>query len=291
MRVSRGEKVFYAVNYLILALIGLSCILPMIHILAISLSDSHAVMSGKVLFWPIDWTLKAYEQLLVGTNIMDAFKNNVTITVVGTALSMIFTVLAAYPLSRRDMYGRKMFTMAIVFTMLFTGGLIPNYLVIKSLGLIDTYGAIWLPGLVSAYNMLVLRTYFQSQPVEMEEAARMDGCSEWRLLARIVLPLAMPVLAALTLFYAVGYWNQFMSVLIYMNDASKYNMTVLVQQMINSQSLLREITTLQPEDVKNMTPETIKSAGVFVLIIPMLIIYPFLQKYFVKGVMIGAVKG
>lgn len=291
MRVSRGEKVFYAVNYLILALIGLSCILPMIHILAISLSDSHAVMSGKVLFWPIDWTVKAYEQLLVGTNIVDAFKNNVTITVVGTALSMIFTVLAAYPLSRRDMYGRKMFTMAIVFTMLFTGGLIPNYLVIKSLGLIDTYGAIWLPGLVSAYNMLVLRTYFQSQPVEMEEAARIDGCSEWRLLARIVLPLAMPVLAALTLFYAVGYWNQFMSVLIYMNDTSKYNMTVLVQQMINSQSLLREITTLQPEDVKNMTPETIKSAGVFVLIIPMLIIYPFLQKYFVKGVMIGAVKG
>jgi putative aldouronate transport system permease protein len=291
MRASKGEKAFYGVNYVVLALIGLSCVLPMVHILALSLSDPHAVMSGNVVFWPKGWTLKAYEQLILGTDIVNAFKNNVIITVVGTALSMFFTILAAYPLSRRDMYGRRIFTMAIVFTMLFTGGLIPNYLVIKSLGLVNTYGALWLPALVSAYNMLVLRTYFESQPIEMEEAARIDGCNEWRLMLRIILPLSMPVLAALTLFYAVGFWNQFMSVLIYMNDTKKYNMTVMVQQMIASQSLLREITSLQPEDIKNMTPETIKSAGVFVLIVPMLIIYPFLQKYFVKGVMIGAIKG
>lgn len=291
MRASRGEKLFYGMNYVVLALVGLSCVLPMVHILALSLSDPHAVMSGTVVFWPQGWTLSAYEQLIVGTDIVNAFKNNVIITVVGTALSMFFTILAAYPLSRRDMYGRRFFTMAIVFTMLFSGGLIPNYLIIKTLGLVDTYGAIWLPALVSAYNMLVLRTYFESQPIEMEEAARIDGCNEWRLMLRIILPLSMPVLAALTLFYAVGFWNQFMSVLIYMNDTTKYNMTVMVQQMIQSQSLLREITSLQPEDIKNMTPETIKSAGVFVLIVPMLIIYPFLQKYFVKGVMIGAIKG
>lgn len=291
MRASKGDKLFYAINYMVLALVGLSCILPLVHIFALSLSSPQAVISGQVVFWPIDWTVEAYKHLIDGTNIVEAFKNNVLLTVVGTVSSMVFTILAAYPLSRRDMYGRRFFSLAIIFTMLFTGGLIPNYMVIKSLGLIDTYAAIWLPALVSAYNMLVLRTYFESQPVEMEEAARIDGCNEWKFLIRIVLPLAMPVLAALTLFYAVAFWNQFMNVLIYMNDTTKYNLTVMVQQMIKNQSLLRELNTLQPEDVKNMTPETIKSAGVFVLVMPMLIIYPFLQKYFVKGVMIGAIKG
>lgn len=291
MRDSFGDKVFYAINYGLLALISLSCLLPMLHILAISLSNPQAVISGKVLFLPVDLTFKSYEQLFIGTNVVQAFRNNVMITVVGTTLSMIFTVLAAYPLSRPNMYGRRIFTLAIIFTMLFSAGLIPGYLVNKSLGLVNTYGAIWFPALVSAYNMLVLKTYFESQPVEMEEAARMDGCTEWGLLFRIVLPLSMPVLAALTLFYMVGFWNQYMSVLIYINEPAMHNLTVMVQQMIKSQQLIRELTNIQPEDVMNMTPETIKSAGVFVLIVPMLIIYPFLQKYFVKGVMIGAVKG
>ncbi len=291
MKATFGEKLFYGINYTVLTLVGLTCILPMIHILALSFSSPHAVMSGDVVFWPIGWTLDAYEQLYKGTRIVNAFKNNMIITVVGTVLSMFFTILAAYPLSRRGMYGRKAFTLAIVFTMLFAGGLIPGYLVVKSLGLLDSYAAIWLPGLVSAYNMLVLKTYFESQPIEMEEAAKMDGCSELQFLLRIMLPLSMPVLAALTLFYAVGFWNQYLSLLLYLTDPLKQNLTVMVQQMIRSQSLLQELSTLQPEDIKNLTPETIKSAGVFVMIVPMLIIYPFLQKYFVKGVMIGAVKG
>ncbi|GBG07118.1 carbohydrate ABC transporter permease [Paenibacillus agaridevorans] len=291
MKPTFGEKLFYGMNYVLLSLIGLSCILPIVHILALSFSDAQAVMSGKVVFWPVNVTFKSYENLFIGTNIMNAFKNNVVITVVGTALSMACTIIAAYPLSRRDMYGRRFFTMAVVFTMLFSGGIIPNYLVIKSLGLLDSYGAIWLPGLVSVFNMLVLKTYFESMPLETEEAARIDGCNEWRLLIRVVLPLSMPVLAALTLFYAVGFWNQFMNVLLYLNDPMKYNLTVMVQQMIRSQSMLQELSNLQPEDVMNMTSETIKSAGVIVMILPMVIIYPFLQKYFVKGVMIGAIKG
>ncbi len=291
MKATFGEKVFYGVNYALLALIGLSCILPMIHILALSLSDAQAVVSGRVVFWPVNVTIESYRNLIVGTDVVNAFKNNVVLTVVGTALSMACTIIAAYPLSRRDMYGRRFFTLAIVFTMLFSGGIIPHYLVIKSLGLLNSYGAIWLPGLVSVFNMLVLKTYFESMPLEMEEAARIDGCNEWRLLARIVLPLSLPVLAALTLFYAVGFWNQFMNVLLFMNDPSKYNLTVMVQQMIRSQSMLQELANLQPEDIMNMTPETIKSAGVIVMLVPMLVIYPFLQKYFVKGVMIGAIKG
>lgn len=291
MKATLGEKLFYAVNYAVLGLVGLSCLLPMIHIAALSLSDAQAVISGKVVFWPVSWTFESYKSLIVGTNVVNAFNNNVILTVVGTLLSMFCTVLAAYPLSRRDMYGRRFFTMAVVFTMLFSGGIIPSYLVVKSLGLLNTYGAIWLPALVGVFNMLVMKTYFESLPVEMEEAARLDGCSEWTLLSRIILPLSAPVLAALTLFYAVAFWNQFFSVLIFMNDPDKYNLTVLVQQMIRSQSILQELNNLQPEDASQLTPETIKSAGVVIILVPMLVVYPFLQKYFVKGVMIGAIKG
>ncbi|WNQ10754.1 carbohydrate ABC transporter permease [Paenibacillus aurantius] len=291
MKATWGEKVFYSVNYLLLALAALSCLLPIVHVAAVSLSDSHSVMSASVSLWPVGWTLESYRTLIEGTGIVRAFKNNTVLTVVGVVLSMAATVMAAYPLSRPYFYWRRKLTLAVVFTMLFGGGLIPTYLVIKSLGLINSYGAIWLPGLVSAFNMLVLKTHFEGLPSEMEEAARMDGCGEWRLLAQVVLPLSLPVLAALTLFYAVGYWNAFMNVLIYINSPEKHNMTVLVQQMVQSQSLLQEINGIQQDDIKQMTPEGIKTAGILVMIVPMLIVYPFLQKYFVKGVMIGAVKG
>lgn len=189
------------------------------------------------------------------------------------------------------MYGRKFFTMLIIFTMVFNGGLIPTYLVIKSLGLVNTYGAIWLPGLISVYNMLVMRSFFNGFPEEIEEAARIDGCGEIRLMLQMILPLSLPVLAALTLFYGVGYWNSFFSVMIYINDSSKNTLAVLIQQMISSQQLLQEIANTSSEDLTSVTPESIKAAGVFVMMVPMLILYPFLQKYFVKGVMIGSVKG
>lgn len=189
------------------------------------------------------------------------------------------------------MYGRKFFTLAIIFTMLFSGGLIPSYLVVKSLGLIDTYGALWLPALVSVYNMLVMRSFFMGLPEEIEEAARMDGCSEVGLLLRIILPLSMPVMAALVLFYAVSHWNSFFNVMIYINSTAKYNVAVLVQQMIQSQTVLQDVANQSPEDLNSVTEESIKAAGVFVMTVPMLIVYPFLQKYFVKGVLIGSVKG
>lgn len=270
---------------------GLSCVLPLLHILSVSLSDAHAVTSGIVTLWPVNFSMEAYGALFKGTPIVSAFRNNVVITVVGIVCSMVGTILAAYPLSRSYFYARRTFTLVIVFTMLFGGGLIPTYLVVKSLGLVNTYGALWLPGLVSAYNMLVLKTFFENIPAEMEEAARIDGCGEVRLIVQMMLPLSMPVLAALTLFYGVGYWNAFMSVLIYIHSTDKYNLAVLVQQMIRSQSLLQELNSLQPDDVQKMTPEGIKAASIFVMITPMLIVYPFLQKYFVKGVMIGAIKG
>jgi putative aldouronate transport system permease protein len=175
--------------------------------------------------------------------------------------------------------------------MLFGGGLIPTFLLVKSLGLLDTYGALWLPALVSAYNMLLLKTFFENTPEEVIEASRIDGCSEMRILVQMLLPLSFPVLATLTLFYAVGFWNMFSSVLIYINDTSKYNLSVLVQTMIKSQTLLQEVGQADPEELQRITPESIKSAAIIVMIIPMLCVYPFLQKYFVKGSMIGSIKG
>ncbi|AEI38933.1 carbohydrate ABC transporter permease [Paenibacillus mucilaginosus] len=291
MKSTFTEKIFYTVNYLILFLIAMTCLLPLVHLASLSLSDSHAVLSGRVTLWPVGWTLESYQMLWEGTRIVEAFGNSLIITVVGVILSMICTILTAYPLSRRYFFGRRWFLLAAVFTMLFAGGTIPTYLVIKELGLVNNYGALWLPALVNTYNMLVLRTFFENIPEELEDAARMDGCGEWRMLIGMMLPLSLPALATLTLFYGVGFWNSFLSVLIYINETDKYNLTVLVQQMIRKQSLLQELVSVQPEDAANLTPEGIKAAGVMVLIIPMMIVYPFLQKYFVKGVMLGSIKG
>ncbi|MBU7315129.1 carbohydrate ABC transporter permease [Paenibacillus oleatilyticus] len=289
MKSTTGEKWFLAVNALLLIIVGLSCLLPLLHIVSVSLSDPHAVLSGAVTLWPQGWTLESYGLLLRGSKIVSAFENSVELTVVGVALSMIFTTMAAYPLSRRYFYMRRFWTLAIVFTMLFSGGLIPGYLLLKQLGLINTYGAIWLPGLVSTFNMLIMRTYFEGIPDELDDAARMDGCGEWRYLLRIVLPLSVPVIATLSIFYAVGYWNSFFQVLMYINQTSKFNLTVLVQQMIQSQSLMQEMNASDMQAF--ITPEGIKTAGIVVMVLPLLLVYPFMQKYFIKGVMIGAVKG
>jgi putative aldouronate transport system permease protein len=289
MKSTRGEKLFYLFNYIVLSIIALTCLLPLIHVFALSLSGARAIASGEVGLWPVDLTLDTYSEVFKGTKIVQSFSNSVIITGVGVVLSMVTTILAAYPLSKQSFYARRFFTLAMVFTMLFNGGIIPTFLVVKGLGLIDSYGALWLPALVSTYNMLIMRTYFEGIPEELEEAARMDGCSEWRLLVQIVLPLSMPVLATLTLFYGVSYWNYFMSVLLYINSTDKYNMTVLVQQMVQNQQLLNEIRS--PEDSVQLVAEGVKAAAIVLMMIPMLVVYPFVQRFFVKGVMLGAVKG
>ncbi|GLX66638.1 carbohydrate ABC transporter permease [Paenibacillus glycanilyticus] len=291
MNSTKGEKIFYGINYFVLLLIGLTCVLPLVHVLAMSFSDKHAIASGAVSLWPVNFDSSGYSALFDETPIFKAFRNSLIITVVGTALNVLFTVLAAYPLSKRYFIGRRFYSLAVVFTMLFTAGLIPNYLLLKSLGLLNSYGALWLPGLVSVWNLMILRSFFEGLPEELEEAARIDGSSEWRLLSQIILPLSGPVIAAISLFYGVTHWNAFMNVLIYINDTNRQNLTVLVQQLIQNQSFMQEMANTQPEMAAKLTPEGVKAAGVIVMTLPMLVLYPFLQKYFVKGAMIGAVKG
>lgn len=289
MRDSRSEKVFYAINYVLLTIIALTCILPLLNVVALSLSGAGAVAGGRVTLWPVDFSLSSYSSLFSGTPIVRSFWNSVQITLIGTGLSMLVTIMAAYPLSRRQFYSRRFFTLAMVFTMIFNGGLIPSYLVVSNLGLVNTYGALWLPGLVATYNMLLMRSAFEQLPGEVDEAAKIDGCGEFGILTRIVLPLSKPMLATLALFYGVGYWNAFMSVMIYINDTAKHNMTVLVQNMIRSTSVIQDFA--DPTMVANMTAEGVRSAAVIVMIVPILAVYPLLQKYFVKGVMLGSIKG
>ncbi|OPH50553.1 ABC transporter permease [Paenibacillus ferrarius] len=291
MRENTAGKWFHASVHAILLLAAVSCLIPLINIIAVSFSDSAAIDSGFVWLWPIHFNLEAYKTLFIGSRVIPSFMNSLYITVIGTGLSLLCTTLAAYALSRKYCYGRKFMTLAMVFTMMFSGGLIPFFLLIKSFGLINTYWSLWLPGLVGAYNLLLMRSYFEGIPAEIEESARIDGCGEWRLLVQIFLPLSMPVVATICLFLAVGYWNSFLNVLIFINDAEKMNLTVFVQQMVQSQSMLIQTIALQPEDLENMSPEAVKAGGIVIMTLPMLIVYPLLQKYFVKGVMLGAIKG
>ena len=290
MQSTRGEKVFYAVNYGLVTLIALTCLLPLIYEIALSLSSSRAISSGWVSFWPVEFSWDNYHLVFEGTPILRSFRNSVVITVVGSVLSLATTILAAYPLSKPYMYARKHMTMLCVFTMLFGGGTIPTYLVIKELGIIDTYWALWLPGLVSTYNMLVMRTFFGNISSELEEAARIDGCNEIRLLLQIYLPLSLPCIATIALFYAVGFWNAFQNVLIYINSTAKFNLSVLVNNMIREQLLITS-DYIQSEDISTITPQGVQAAGVIVMIVPIMCLYPFLQRYFVKGVMLGSIKG
>ncbi|OAS14291.1 carbohydrate ABC transporter permease [Paenibacillus oryzisoli] len=290
MKATNGEKIFYAINYLVLALIALTCILPFIHIIALSLSERSAVESGHVFFWPVGIELTAYKIFFLASPAVSAFKNSIIITVIGVALSLLGTILAAYPLSRSYLMGRRYLVLGMVFTMLFSGGLIPTYLVIKSMHLIDSYWALWLSGFISTYNMLLMKSYFENIPYEVQEAARIDGCNDTSLLIRIILPLSLPMLATLALFYGIGFWNSFMNVLMYINKGELMNLTVVVQGMLQKNDLLNS-PSLNIQEQQTVATEMVKAVGVVVMVVPMLVVYPFLQKYFVKGVMLGSVKG
>ncbi|MEK3885045.1 carbohydrate ABC transporter permease [Paenibacillus sp. PL2-23] len=288
MKIKRYDSLFHIFNYSILGIASLSCLLPFLHILSVSLSSNHAILSGKVLLWPVEFSFGAYKELFIGTPIISAFQNSTIITIVGVFLSMMVTVMTAYPLSRKYFRGRKGLTLGIVFTMLFSGGLIPTFILAKNLGLLNSYWSLWLIGLVSAYNLLIMKTSFESIPPELEDASKIDGCGEFRFLINIVLPLSLPMLTTLSLFYGIHYWDLFMTVLIYINDTEKYNLAVMVQQMIQLFSLEDNVSMTNEKDI---IPEMIQAASLIVMTLPMIIVYPFVQRFFVKGVMIGAIKG
>ena len=287
---SLGSRLFDVL--LILFMLGLIFVtlFPFYHITITSLSNGNAVLRGEVKLWPVQFTLAAYNLVFKDPNVPRSLLNSVLYTTVGTAINLVMTALCAYPLARPRFSGRTFFTWMVTLTMFFSGGLIPLYLLVMQLGLIDKIWAIVLPGAIGPWYMFMMRTFFQEIHESIYEAALIDGANELQVLWRIVLPLSKPIFATMLLFYAVGQWNEFFNPLIFLNDRTKYPI----------QLILRNIVILGRFDQTNelaggsdfaIIEQTLKYATIMVSTIPILVVYPFVQKYFVKGVMIGAIKG
>ena len=278
------------INYAILLIISSVCILPFLYILSISLTDPNVYKPFTLYFIPQKFSLAVYSYMLSTSFFMNGLKNTLFITFFGTCLNLLFTFTAAYTLtSRRDYPGKKVFLAFIVFTLIFNAGIIPNYILVKSLGLINSLWALIIPGLTNAWSLIVVKSFIESLPLEMEESARIDGCNELQSFVSIIVPLSLASIAAFTLFFAVGHWNSYFNAYIYLTNSAKWTLQLIVRTLIMD-SGSDNIGVGIKEDIV-MPQETLKMATVILAMLPILVVYPFLQKYFVKGVMIGAIKG
>ncbi len=288
-----GSRIFDIVNYLIVTLIALTTIFPFIYIIGASFATEYEIATRPMFIIPQDVTTAAYEFIFSSNKILRGFGNSIFITVCGTAINLFFTVTMAYALSKTRLRGRNFFLNMVIISMFFSGGMIPGYIVVANiLNLKNTYWSVLLPGAISAYNMMIVKNFFQGIPQELEESASMDGCTDIGVLLRIVLPLSLPVLATFGLFYAVGHWNAYFGAMIYMKTAKeKWPLQVLLRELIIlSNGTAGDMNNLDPEFVQ--PPEqSVKMAVIVVSTVPIMCVYPFLQKYFVKGVMVGALKG
>lgn len=283
---SLDDKIFNGIVYVILGICGLAAILPMLYVLSVSITPFGEVLrNGGFILFPREITFTAYRTLLTESNIPKAFQITVLITVIGTAVNIVLTGLMAYPLSRKNLPGRQFFLLMIVFTLLFSGGIIPTYLVVKSMGLLDSIWAMILPNAVWSFNVLIMKSFFEGLPEELFESARMDGAKEFRILLQIVIPLSIPVLLTVGLFYLVGHWNEFFQAIFYVTDRTLFPLQVIVREIL--------MQSQQPlENAENMMPtQTMQMASVMIASLPVIVIYPFLQKHFTKGMLLGSIKG
>lgn len=290
---SFGDRIFNLINYTLLTLLTLIVLYPLVFVLSASISNPEHVLRGEMWLIPKGFNLDAYTKIFQNKDILLGYSNTILYTVIGTALNVVMTICAAYPLSRRDLAGWGLVTGLIVFTMFFGGGLIPTYLLIKNLNMLDTLWVMIIPNAVSVWNIIIMRTFFQqSIPGELQESAMIDGCTHIQTLLRIVLPLSMPIIAVMVLFYAVGHWNSYFNALIYLTTKEKFPLQLILREIL-IQSDSGEFVKLTSESAvrMKMSVEGLKYAVLVVANLPMLILYPFLQRYFVKGIMIGALKG
>ena len=293
-RLTKGDIIFEIVNCIFLGIISCIILYPLIYVVSASISDPMSVTAGKMILWPVDMTLENYGEVFKNDNIMRGYRNSLIIMFGGTTLNIVMTILAAFPMTRKDLWGRNVIMKLMTFCMFFGGGLIPTYLMVgKTLGLMNNWLALMLPGAISVYNMIIMRTFFMTSiPYELHEAADIDGCSPFMTLVKIILPLSGPIIAVMALYYGVGHWNSYFSALLYINKEDIQPLQLYLRKVLtanNTQSLME----MGADEAARaaMRAETIKYAVIVVSSIPMLIIYPFVQKFFVKGVMIGAVKG
>ncbi|MFS1512064.1 carbohydrate ABC transporter permease [Chengkuizengella sp. SCS-71B] len=284
-----GSRLFHITNYTLLGIIGLITILPFIHIIAGSFTTTAELARKPFVLIPTDWSLDAYRFVFSTDTIFRGLANSIGITLFGTLFSMFISCLMAYGLSRRDLDGRNVIMFFVVFTMLFSGGMIPTFLVVKQLGLIDSYLALIIPYTINAFNMIILKSFFQNLPEGLEESAKIDGCTDFGIFFRIVLPLSMPVLATISLFYAVTYWNTYLPAILYLNDSDKWPVQVILRQIV----VLATGLNVDDSGFEDSAPpsQAVKMAVIVIATLPVLLVYPFLQKHFAKGAFVGSIKG
>ncbi|MDQ1910520.1 carbohydrate ABC transporter permease [Paenibacillus sp. GD4] len=292
MRWKRIE-LFDLINYVLIVLACICMLYPFINVAAVSLSSYTAFVANPMLIWPQDFTLGAYEEILSHPILWKSYLNTIIVTVSGVIIGVFLYLITAYPLSKTHLRGRRLFMLLIVFTMLFNGGLIPNFYLMRSLGLLDTLASLILPALLSGFSLILMKNFMESLPEELEEAARIDGASEPYILFRVVFPLSMPIIATLGLFAAVGYWNNFFNGIVYIRSVEKWPLMLFLREIIEGSKMMEISTGGNAAELGAGTvpTETLKYATLMIVMLPILCVYPFLQKYFVKGLMLGSVKG
>ncbi len=291
---SSAYRWFLRFNYVILTVIALLCLFPIVNILAISFSSSTAVNAGSVTLWPVDFTLSSYRYMLENNQFIHSFGTSLLRVVLGVSVNLLFTILVAYPLSKEaaTFCSRTAYAWIFVFTMLFGGGLIPGYLVVKEMGLLDSVWALVLPGAVPIFNVLLMLNFFRGLPKELEEAAWMDGAGHLRTLWSVYLPVSLPSIATITLFSLVGHWNAWFDGMIYMRSPEHYPLATYLQSILQQVSVQNENVTFEQAALLNeISDRTTQASQIFLSILPILAIYPFLQRYFVHGLVVGSVKG
>ncbi|MGO4539874.1 carbohydrate ABC transporter permease [Paenibacillus sp. 2TAB19] len=291
MRDRQASRSFDVINVIAIIFFVLLCLAPFLHILAISLSSSRAIMSGEVSLIPVEFNWSSYKQVFSDVSMIRSLGFTIMMTLLFTVLCMLMTIAAAYPLAKTKLKGRKIVMFIIVITMFFSGGIIPEYMLVRNLNLLDSIWALVLPGLISPFYLIILITFMQNIPDSLEESAEIDGSSYFRTLVSIIVPLSLPVIATLSLFYGVGRWNGFTDTLMYITSPEMYPLQLKLYQLVQN-NMVSELMQMEGASGQSMLqPESLKAASVIFATVPILLVYPWLQRYFVSGVMLGAVKG
>lgn len=290
---TKSDKVFRFLNIAFLIVILAITIYPLVFVLSASVTEPEHLLKGEIWLLPKGITFESYARVFKNKDILRGYWNTIKYTVVGTSLNLLMTIAAAYPLSRKDFYGRGFVTAMMVFTMFFSGGLIPRFLLVRDLGMYNTMWALILPGAVSVWNITIMRTFFQtSVPYEIQEAAMIDGCSNLGILTKVVLPLSMPIISVMIMFYSVGHWNAYFNALIYLTDRAMYPLQVILREILIQQNMGDMASFIDEGIIRQMMlAEGLKYAVVVVANLPVLMIYPLIQKHFAKGMMVGGLKG
>ncbi|MDF2922593.1 MAG: carbohydrate transporter permease [Paenibacillaceae bacterium] len=287
---STGDIVLDLCIYTALILFGISTLIPFANVISKAFSEEWAITAGKVGVYPIGFQMDTMKYVVTSSQFINSFLVSIIVTLAGTLLSLLLTAVTAYPLSKREMPGVGWLMVLFIFTMLFNGGIVPNYLLIRQLGLIDNLGSLILPALISVFNLLVIKSYYENLPPSLEESAKIEGASNITILFRIIIPLSGPVMATIALFYAVSHWNDYFNPLLYINSSHLKPLQLYLQDIVVNADMSSAIDK-SIEDRMNVTSEGIRSSAIIASTVPILLVYPFLQKYFIKGVLIGSVKG